>query len=197
MTKKSEKSEATRGALLAAARRLFTERGYASTPTEEIVRQAEVTRGALYHHFEDKRGLFLCVLEGLLQEVAMRTVDAATAAEGTAWERMQAGLEAYLRASLDPAVQQIVIQDGPAVLGWRDWGKVNSSYGLNLVGSALAKAIEEGVMKPASVETIAHLLSGAIGEGVSIVQHAEDRERALADVLESFGLLLDGLKNES
>lgn len=173
---------------------MFAERGYAASPTEEIVEKAGVTRGALYHHFGDKRGLFHAVFETVLQEVSARTRQAAISATGTPWERMTRGLEAYIRASLDPDVQQIVIVDGPAVLGWETCRQINASYGLSLVRSALGEAMRAGAMIDVPLETLAHLLTGSVREAVSLVEHAEDREKALGEVLVAFTSLLNGLK---
>src|SRR3712207_5311357 len=115
-TKADRKAE-TRAALVGAARRLFTERGYAATPTEEIIRGANASRGALYHHFRDKEEVFRAVYEEVDREVVGKIVAAAGGQED-AWDRLVVGCRTYLAASLDPAVQQIVLLDGPSVLGW-------------------------------------------------------------------------------
>src|SRR5918993_1373164 len=110
---KTDQTAETRSALIGAARRLFTERGYAATPTEEVVRGAGASRGALYHHFRDKEELFRAVYEDVDREVVGKIVAAAQGQED-AWDRLVVGCRTYLAASLDPAVQQVVLLDGPS-----------------------------------------------------------------------------------
>src|SRR3954466_12506687 len=114
-TKHDARSEATRAALVAAARPLFADRGFAGVGTEEIVRAAGVTRGALYHQFRDKRELFAAVFEQLEAELAERVAAAAADAEGPLAAR-GVGSEAWLEAAVAPDVGRIVLLDGPAVL---------------------------------------------------------------------------------
>src|SRR4029077_16621223 len=119
-SRKAEQSLQTRAALIGAARELFAQRGYADVGTEEIVRAAGVTRGALYHHFEGKRELFEAVYVQIEVELAERIAAGALNA-GESWaplEAMRAGAEMFLDACTDAEVQQIVLLDGPSVLGW-------------------------------------------------------------------------------
>ena len=111
---------ATRDALVAAGLELFTARGYSAVGTEEIVERARVTRGALYHHFEDKRDLFRAVHERVEVDLVERI---AGQMEGVSdpWEVMVTGTRAFLDACDEPAVNQIALGDAPAVLGWREW----------------------------------------------------------------------------
>ena len=130
---KAERSEATRAELLAAARRLFAERGYAGVGTEEIVRAAGVTRGALYHHFESKRELLAAVYEQVERELTERIATEAFAgrqAPSDPVEALRRGAELFLDACLEPDVQRIVLLDAPAVLGWERWREVAAQYGL-------------------------------------------------------------------
>src|ERR1700751_2752847 len=118
-SRKAEQSLQTSAALIAAARQLFAQRGYADVGTEEIVRAAGVTRGALYHHFAGKRDLFEAVYERIEVELAERI--AATALQdnpASPREAMGAGTEMFLAASAEPETQRIVLLDGPSVLGW-------------------------------------------------------------------------------
>src|SRR6516165_10537526 len=119
-SRQAENSAATRAALVKVARKLFAERGYTEAATEEVVRRARVTRGALYHHFRDKQDLFRAVLHEEERKLA-GTVTAAAATEPDPWRALKAGSEAFLDACLDPAVRQIVLIDAPAVLGWEDY----------------------------------------------------------------------------
>src|SRR6266481_10222441 len=106
-------SAATSAALLKIARRFFAERGYADTATEEVVRRARVTRGALYHHFKDKRDLFKAVL--LDEEKRLTAATTAVAArQSDPWRALSAGCDAFLSECLNPAVQRIVLIDAPA-----------------------------------------------------------------------------------
>src|SRR5262245_12868190 len=134
--RKAEQSELTRGALVDAARGLFSERGYAAVSTEEIVQAAGVTRGALYHHFKDKQDLFTAVVEQVEQEVLGR-VGAAAITETDPWEQQRVAVGAFLDMCLDPAVQRIILTDAPSVLGLAAWREIEARYGLALVRAGL------------------------------------------------------------
>ena len=114
---REEQAAATRTELLRAARELFAARGYADVGTEEIVRAAHLTRGALYHHFADKRDLFRAVHAQLAEELLGQIV-AQTAGSADAWEALVRGMRAFLDLCEDPAVIRISHLDAPAVLGW-------------------------------------------------------------------------------
>src|SRR5690348_1731181 len=124
-----ERSEATRSALLGAARMLFTDPGYSAVSTEQIVRDAGVTRGALYHHFKDKQDLFRAVFEAIEQEMAERVASAAVS-ETDPWKQQQLASRAFLDNCLDPAVQRIALTDAPSVLGLAAWREIEERYGL-------------------------------------------------------------------
>ena len=189
-TKHAERSEATRAALVAAARPLFAERGFAGVGTEEIVRAAGVTRGALYHQFRDKQELFAAVFEQVEAEVTQGTAQAA-AASGTTdpLEALRIGAEAWLEACTEPEVRRIVLLDGPAVLGWEHWREIGMRYGLGLVEGALQAAVDAGRLEPQPVRALAHVLIGAIDEAALYVATAEDQAAARAEV----GAVLDRL----
>jgi len=193
----TERSEATREALIEAARPLFAERGFAGVGTEEIVRAAGVTRGALYHHFDDKRELFAAVYEQVEIELAERI--AASALEdnvSSPLEAMRAGAEMFLVASTEPAVQQIVLLDGPAVLGWDRWREIAAEHGLGLIEASLQAAIEAGAIVAQPVRPLAHILMGALDEAAMLVARAEDPEQMRAEVGQTLGALLDGLSRD-
>ena len=193
----TERSEATREALIAAARTLFAERGYAGVGTEEIVRAAGVTRGALYHHFDDKRELFAAVYERIEVELAERIAAGALAANATSpLEAMRAGAEMFLAACTEPAVQQIALLDGPAVLGWDRWREIAAEHGLGLIEASLQAAIEAEAIVAQPVRPLAHVLMGALDEAAMLVARAEDSEQMRAEVGQTLGALLDGLSRE-
>ena len=189
-TKHAERSEATRAGLVAAARPLFAERGFAGVGTEEIVRAAGVTRGALYHQFADKRELFAAVFEQVEAEVTMSTARAAVAS-GAAdpLAVLRVGAVAWLDACSDPEVQRIILLDGPAVLGWDGWREIAQRYGLGLVENELREAIEAGVLEPQPTRALAHVLMGAIDEAALYIATADDQAAARAEA----GAVLDRL----
>jgi AcrR family transcriptional regulator len=190
----AERAQATRDALLTAGRELFAERGYAAVGTEEIVRRARVTRGALYHHFEGKDELFRAVFEQVERELTERIAARAGAQAADPWEAMRAGAEAFLDASLEPAVQRIVLLDAPAVLGWDVWREVGARYGLGLVQAALEAAMEAGVIARRPARPLAHLLMGALDEAAMYVARADDVGAARAEMGTTVSSLLEALR---
>jgi AcrR family transcriptional regulator len=190
----AERSEATRDALIAAARALFAERGYAAVGTEEIVRTAGVTRGALYHHFDGKRALFEAVYERIEVELAQRIADGALNAGATEpLDAMRAGAEMFLQAATEPEAQRIVLLDGPSVLGWDRWREIATEHGLGLIEATLQAAIEAGAIAEQPVRPLAHVLMGALDEAAMLVARAEDPERMRAEVGRTLDALLAGL----
>jgi len=190
----TERSEATRESLIEAARRLFAERGYAGVGTEEIVRAAGVTRGALYHHFDGKLELFATVYERIEAELAERIAAGALAANADSpLEAMRAGAEMFLAACIEPAVQQIALLDGPAVLGWDRWRAIAAEHGLGLIEASLQAAIDAGAIEAQPVRPLAHVLMGALDEAAMLVARAEDAETAQAEVRQALDLLLKGI----
>jgi AcrR family transcriptional regulator len=191
----AERTAATRAALIAAARPRFGARGYAGVSTPEVVDAAGVSRGALYHHFDDKAALFAAVLEAVEAEVTERIAEAALAAtSGEGLEALRLGAAAWLDATADPELRQILLLDGPVVLGWAGWRHLTARYGLGLIEAALATGMADGTVRPGPVTTIAHLLLGAFNEGAHLVAGAEDPAAARADVDAVVDLLLDALR---
>ena len=191
--RKVEQGEVTRAALVAAARDLFAERGFAGTATEEIVQRANVTRGALYHHFTGKDDLFRAVFESIEAEIAERVLLSAGATTD-AVEQLTAGLDAFLEMCLEPAVQRIVLLEGPTVLGWETWHEIDTRYAFGLVLTALQVAIDAGVIKSQPVEPLAHLVLGAVIQAGMVVARAQDPAASRAEMRTAFGHLLDGLR---
>lgn len=190
----AERSEATREALIGAARGLFAERGYAGVGTEEIVRVAGVTRGALYHHFDGKRELFAAVYERIEAELAERIASGALEANAASpLEAMRAGSEMFLAACTEPEAQRIVLLDGPSVLGWDRWREIAAEHGLGLIEASLQAAIEAGAIVEQPVRPLAHVLMGALDEAAMLVARAEDPEAMRAEVGRTLDSLLDGL----
>jgi AcrR family transcriptional regulator len=178
---------------MAAARRLFTERGYDAVSAEEIVRDAGVTRGALYHHFGGKRDLLEAVYERLEAESTERVARIVLGSElESPLEAMKAGVEAFLDECAEPELQRIALHDAPAVLGWDRWREIAAANGLGLIEASLAAAVEAGEIRDLPVKPMAHLLLGALDEAAMLVARSEDPGRraevtvVLLALLESF-----------
>lgn len=190
---KAAQSAQTRALLLAVGRRLFGAQGYAATATEEVVREAGVTRGALYYQFRDKQDLFRAVLEEILAEVSGR-VQAAAVASPDPWEGLRAGLHAYLDACMEPVVQRIVLIDAPSVLGWAAWRELDARYGFGLLSAVLGALIDAGLLEPQPVAPLAHMLLGALSEAGLVIAGATDVHTARGEVGDSLDRLLRGLR---
>ena len=193
MKVKARQPEATRAALVAAARELFAERGYAGVGTEEIVKRAGVTRGALYHHFADKEDLMRAVLHDLSRELAEASA-AAALKETDQWRQILAAVDAFLDACMDPAIQRIMMTDAPSVLGWDEWRDSDTQYGLGLVKASLQNAMETGLIASQPVDPLAHLFVGALDEAAMYISRAADTKAARQEMGESIERLLDGLR---
>jgi|GraSoiStandDraft_4_1057263.scaffolds.fasta_scaffold296330_2 AcrR family transcriptional regulator len=192
----TERSEATRGALIAAARTLFAERGYAGVGTEEVVRAAGVTRGALYHHFKGKKGLLEAVYEQIEEEVTQKIATDALGGDDP-FEALRAGARSFLDHCLVPEVQRIVLVDSPAVLGWTRWREIGSKYGLGLVEAALQAGVDSGKVTPVAVKPLAHVLLGALDEAAMVVARADDPEAAREEMILVFDRMLEGVRADA
>ncbi|HET9120489.1 MAG TPA: helix-turn-helix domain-containing protein [Solirubrobacterales bacterium] len=186
-------AQATREALIRAALELFAERGYTDVGTEEIVARAKVTRGALYHHFADKRDLFRAVFERVEADL-MKRIGTQMKASDDPWELMVGGMRSFLDACEEPAVKQISLTDAPAVLGWREWREIDNRHGLGLTRAALQGAVDAGVLRPIAVEPMAHLLVAALSEAAFVIAYAEQPAKAREQVERALLELVDGLR---
>jgi AcrR family transcriptional regulator len=191
--RREAEARATREALIEAALDLFTERGYAGVGTEEIVARAKVTRGALYHHFEDKRDLFRAVFERVEEELVAGIAAKLEAVEDP-WKLMMAGMRAFLDACEQPAVKRIALTDAPVVLGWKEWREVDNRHGLGLTRAALQGAVDAGVLRPIAVEPMAHLFVAALSEAAFVIAHADRPRKARAEVERALVELSEGLR---
>lgn len=190
----AERAEATRNALVAAARQLFVERGYHDTSTEEIVALARVgTRGALYHHFTDKRALFVAVFEAVEEDLVAAA--GAQLVEGPPLDVLRNGLLGFLDASLTPEVQRILLIEGPAVLGWQEWRAIEARYGLGGIQAMLELAVADGSLPEQPLEVLAHLLLATADEAALFIANAEDPPVARDQAVAAMDRLLTGLRS--
>jgi AcrR family transcriptional regulator len=178
--KRVAQGDATRAALITAARKLFGEKGFADTGTDEIVTQAGVTKGALYHHFGGKEDLFRAVFEQVQREVSDQAV--AKFLEPDSWEALIDGCSLWIDAHLDPSVRRIVLQDARAVLAWEDVRTIENRFGAVALRGALRKAMHAGVLVRQPLRPMALLLLGALSEGCLYIAEADDPQAARIEI---------------
>ena len=170
-----ERTETTRAALLAAGRLAFGADGFAAVGTERIARDAGMTRGALYHQFADKTELFAAVLDQVEAEIAQRMLAATASLDPTGTSALLlAGAAAFLDACTEPDLQQIVLIDGPSVLGWQRWREICLHHSVGLVAGLLAEGMQLGTIPVQPVEPLTHVLVGAIDEAALYLARAAD-----------------------
>ena len=188
------RSATTREALIAAGRALFAARGYAGVGTEEIVRAAGVSRGALYHHFADKTELFAAIFEAVEIDVIGR-ISAAIENAGLAdpIAIMRLGASAWLDACIEPEIHQIGLLDAPAVLGLARWREIGARYSMGMVEKLLTHAIAVGRLAPQPVKPLAQLLLGMVREGALYLASAADKMQARRDVGGAIDRMIEAL----
>jgi AcrR family transcriptional regulator len=188
-----EQALATRAALVAAARRLFVAKGYFDTGTEEIVAAAGVgTRGALYHHFADKKALFLAVFQAVEEDLLAAAETTERPAD--AFGQLRTGLISFLDASVTAEVQRVLLLDGPVVLGWKTWRDLEEQYGLGSIQTLLDLAVAEGSIRSQPTSVLAHVLLAAVDEAALYIANADDPQAARLEAVETMETLFDGLK---
>jgi len=188
---RSESMEENRGKLIAAARKAFAEKGFADASMDALTAEAGLTRGALYHNFGDKRGLFAAVVNQIDGDMAQRAKRRGAAA-GEGWDALLAEGAAYIEMALDPEVQRIVLLDGPAVLGDPSlWPSQNSC--LEATRQAVEELMSQGVLKPVDAEAAARLISGAALNAAMWVAASVEPESVLPKAQEAFQALAEGL----
>jgi AcrR family transcriptional regulator len=196
--RQAERSETTRRELLRVARELFAERGYEGTTLDEVAERTRLTKGALYHHFRDKRELFRAVFEELEKELCDRIVIAAAGAGPDVWEQMRRGVQAFLDAAAgDPAQQRIVLIDGPSVLGWDTWREIDEQYGFGITKASLQSAMDAGVIKRRPVDPLAHIFLAALSEAAIQIARADDPSRAMDEMSSALWALVESLRTDN
>jgi AcrR family transcriptional regulator len=193
---RSRSADRTRQALIAAARKLFVAKGYFATGTEEIVAEANVgTRGALYHHFADKEDLFRAVFHQVQADLAAATsIDE----RADALDVLTSALQQFLDASADNRdVQQVILIDGPAVLGWEQWRSLEADYGLGAITRMLDAAVAQHAIPKQPSAPLAHMLLAAVDEAALYIANADDRRQARNQARRALTHLLDGLRTPS
>lgn len=193
-----EQGAATRAALVEAGRQLFVERGYFATGTAELVATAQVTRGALYHHFADKQDLFRAVFHSIGAEVLSGQMGPSRGPVDPsldAWDQLRQGLRRFFEmVVVEPALQRVILIDGPAVLGWQEWNRLEERYNLARIEATIERSVADGIIQPQPTRALARLLLGLVNSGALMVANAADRANAEAEVVDALDALLVGLR---
>lgn len=186
----------TRAKLIAAARKAFGERGYADASMDDFTAAAGLTRGALYHHFGDKKGLMEAVVLQIDAEMAER-LNAISAAAPTRWDGFVDENIGYVEMALDPDVQRIMLRDGPAVLG--DPSTWPSADGcIAAIRANLEQLQADGVVKDdIDADAAARLISGVSTDAALWIANAADPASASRKAIPAFKALLEGLLRRS
>jgi AcrR family transcriptional regulator len=177
------------------AEELFTEHGYANTSLDAIVGGARVTKGALYHHFSGKQALFEAVFERVETD-SSRTIQKALRGKRDPWEKAQAGLRSFLAVVQEPRYRRIVIQEGPAVLGYERFREQEERSTFATVVDIVRSVLSAGTweLDEAMVQTFARIFFGAMSSAGESVATAEDPITAAARVETAIGFIITGFQ---
>ena len=189
--KRAAQGAATRAALLDAARELFGSVGFADTSLDVVVARAHVTKGALYHHFGSKEGLFAAVYEQVQREVSDRVVEQFLLPDP--WQALVVGCDLWVDAHMEPSVQRIVLRDARAFLGWQVVRDVENRFGVVPLRGVLRRAVRVGLIEGGSLRPLALMVMGALTEACFYVADADDPRGAREEVRALMQKLLEGL----
>jgi|SRR5882757_1453431 len=193
MATQAERRDKTKTAIVKAARRIFGERGFAAATMDDVAAGARVAKGAVYHHFATKEAVFEAVFEQVSLDL-VSDLDRISRAENDPLAAMAAGTQGYFAACAKGPTGQIILRDGPAVLGWERWREIDARHFGGKFPRALAAAMEAGVITKQPIEPLARLLLGAVTEAAVAVSAGPDIGKAGTDYARAFGSLLDALR---
>ncbi len=182
--------EETRTTLLATARKVFAELGYADTSMDDLTAQAGLTRGALYHHFGDKKGLLAAVVAQIDTEMDARLQSISDTAED-AWEGFCNRCRAYLEMTLEPEIQRIVLRDAKAVLGGAS--PDSQRHCIESMRRLIGNLMQQGIVAEADPQALASLIYGGLAEAAFWIADGDDGNARLARSVTALELLLRGL----
>lgn len=193
MATHAERREATRKAILDAARDLFGQHGFSAASVDEIAAKAAVAKGAVYHYFATKEALLEAVFEEACAKLA-RQVDVAARSAPDALAAISFGTRAYFKACADGDMAQIVLRDASAVLGWERWRAIDERYFGRAIHLGIKNAMAQKLIAPQAVEPLARLIVGAVNEAAAACAASENpiaEGKRLSLALHS---LLEGLR---
>ncbi|HSE69942.1 MAG TPA: TetR/AcrR family transcriptional regulator [Nocardioidaceae bacterium] len=195
-SRRQQYSASTKRALIDVAEELFTGQGYAGTSLDEIVAGARVTKGALYHHFDGKQALFESVFEKVEADATKR-IRKAVRDHDDPWEKAISGLREFLAVVQEPGYRRVVIQEGPAVLGYERYREQEERSTFGIVQEIVSSVLASYDLEPTMVETFSRVFFGAMSAAGSAVSTAEDPKRASAEVEAAIAFILAGLQQQA
>jgi AcrR family transcriptional regulator len=193
MKKNKEETYETIVKLIGVARKHFTDHGYVESSLEEIATEAKLTRGALYHHFGSKKGLFQAVLESIMTEIGERIEAEATQSDNPL-EQLILGCRAFIVAAVELQTRRILLTDGPAVLGWEAWRRIDAENSMAHLREQLQLIQRQGYLKPVPLDALTHFLSGAMNETALWIAQSPDNDRLLEETLSVISEFLKGFE---
>jgi AcrR family transcriptional regulator len=183
-----ERSEVTRATLVTSGRKLFGTQGFSKTSIDQVVQEAKVTKGALYHHFDGKHELFVAVTEQLEGEVLKNALGAIRPTDPL-WTQIESGVLHFLGMCVDPEIQQILVHDGPIVMGWERWHYSDRRTGVDVACQFLAKMEGFEGLEPETISVLASIFTGTLMEATRTIAKSENPDKAkeyAAIVLKNF-----------
>ena len=193
MAKQAERRAATTEAILKAGRRLFGERGFAATTIDDIAEAAQVAKGAIYHHFATKEAVFEAVFDSVSRDL-VADIEHTTRSERDVLAAMVAGTQHYFAACAQGPICQIILRDGPAVLGWERWREIDAEHFGGKFPRALAVAMDAGLIARQPIEPLSRLLLGAVTEAAVACAGRPDVLKAGSEYSRAFRSLLEALR---
>jgi AcrR family transcriptional regulator len=191
MKRTKEDTTHTINKIIEVAQIYFTKHGYASSTLEDIAKESELTRGSIYHHFKNKKGLFMVVLESIQKEIAVR-IETEAEKKKDIWEQLLSGCQAFVVAAVEPQNKQILLIDGPAVLGWDTWRSIDERNSMRLLRGQLKIMKENGYLENVPIDPLAHCLSGALNELSLWMAHMPNYQESLESTMEIISQMLKG-----
>jgi AcrR family transcriptional regulator len=195
MATQADRRAATQAAILKAARKLFGDGGFQATTMDDIASAARVAKGAVYHHFKTKEDVFEAVFEEVSRDLVAE-IAKVSRAERDVLVAMAAGTQHYLAACSKGATGQIILRDGPAVLGWERWREIDARHFGGKIPRALEVAMERGLIGRQPVEPLARLLLGAMTEAAVACAGSSDIKKAGVEYSRAFRSLLEAMRTK-
>ncbi|MEF3308744.1 TetR/AcrR family transcriptional regulator [Paenibacillus sp. GYB004] len=193
MRRSKEDTNETIRILIETGGQVFTRKGYADAALEDIASEAQLTRGALYHHFGNKKGMFHAVLESVQMRIAERILTESAQSDDL-WDQLLLGCRAFVTAAVEPQHKRILLIDGPAVFGWEVWRTMDSQNSVRLLHEQLQLLEQEHILQPVSIDALTPVISGALNEAALWIAQQPDEKQALADSMTAVSLMLNGFK---